>query len=422
MISLILFGSLLLLLILAVPVGIALGIASFITILFIPPIPVESLFRDIVTSLDNFPLLAVPLFILAGELMSGGGISERLMNFGKVIVGKITGGLAIVAVLTSMFFAAISGSGPATVAAVGGMLIPAMIKEGYDKKFATSVIVSAGSLGIIIPPSIPLIMYGVSSQTSVGNLFLGGILPGILIGLVMVMWCYIYSKMQGYISETEPFTFKLFFKELNNAKWALLTPVIILGGIYSGQFTPTEAAVVSVVYAFVISVFVYKEISLKNIPQIITKSSLTSAAVVIIISAATAFGQILTLERIPNKIATGLTSISENTVVILLLITLMLLIVGMFMDTAAAVIILTPILFPVAMQIGLDPVHFGVMMIANLSIGFITPPLGVNLFVGSGISGVPIPTLAKNVTPFLIGMLLTLLVIILVPFLSLVLV
>ncbi|WP_163539931.1 TRAP transporter large permease [Gracilibacillus sp. YIM 98692] len=422
MISLILFGTLAILLILTVPVGIALGIASVISIFFISAIPTEGLIRDLVTSLDTFPLLAVPLFILAGELMSGGGISERLMNFGKVIVGNITGGLAIVAVLTSMFFAAISGSGPATVAAVGGMMIPAMIKEGYDKKFATSVIVSAGSLGIIIPPSIPMIMYGVSSQTSVGNMFLGGILPGILIGAVMILWCYIYCKKKGYGAGAQKFTFKAFFTQLNNAKWALLTPIIILGGIYSGKFTPTEAAVISVVYAVVISLFVYKELSVKDLPRVITKASLTSASVLIIISAATAFGKILTLEQIPTQVANALTTVSENKLVILLLITIMLLIVGMFMDTTAAVVILTPILFPVAMQLQIDPVHFGVMMIANLAIGFITPPLGVNLFVGSGISGVGIPTLARAVTPFLISMLLTLIVIILVPLLSVILI
>ncbi|WP_158735831.1 TRAP transporter large permease [Alteribacillus sp. YIM 98480] len=420
MISLILFGTLAFLLIATVPIGIALGLASLITILFVPSLAAEALIRDLVTSVDTFPLLAVPLFILAGELMSGGGISSRLMNLGKVIVGNITGGMAVVAVLTSMFFAAISGSGPATVAAVGGLMIPTMINEGYDKKFATAVVVSAGSLGIIIPPSIPMIMYGVSSQTSVGDMFLGGILPGILVGLVMILWCYLYSKKKGYKGVGEKFSFNALFKQINKAKWALFTPIIILGGIYSGKFTPTEAAVIAVVYALVISLFVYREMKLKDLPNIITKSALTSATILIVISAATAFGRILTLEQIPIKVADALTTVSENPIVIILLICILLLVVGMFMDTVAAIVILTPILFPVVAELGIDPVHFGILMITNLSIGFITPPLGVNLFVGSGISGIGIPTLARAVTPFFAAMILSLAVIIIVPSLSLV--
>ncbi|KAB8132320.1 TRAP transporter large permease, partial [Gracilibacillus oryzae] len=280
---------------------------------------------------------------------------------------------------------------------------------------------SAGSLGIIIPPSIPMIMYGVSSQTSVGDMFLGGILPGILIGIGMIIWVCIYSKKKGFGTQTEKFTFKRFFVQLNHAKWALLTPIIILGGIYSGMFTPTEAAVISVVYAILISLFVYKEISVKDLPRIVSRASLTSASVLIIISAATAFGKVLTLEQIPNQVAGALTTISDSSFVIILLIMIMLLVVGMFMDTTAAVVILTPILFPVAVELGIHPVHFGVMMIANLAIGFITPPLGVNLFVGSGISGVGIPTLSRAVTPFLISMIITLIFIVVFPFLSLVL-
>lgn len=419
MVSLMLFGALIILLILTVPVGVALAISSVLAILFSSSVPIEGLVRGLVTSLDTFPLLAVPLFILAGELMSGGGISERLMNFGKVVVGNLTGGLAIVAILTSMFFAAISGSGPATVAAVGGILIPAMVKEGYSKTFSTALIAASGSLGIIIPPSIPLIMYGVSSQTSIGNLFIGGIIPGILIGLGLILWTYIYSKKMGYRGMGDKFSFARFFKELNNAKWALLTPVIILGGIYSGLFTPTEAAVVAVVYSFIVSVFVYKELKLKQVPKIINDASITSAAIVIIISAASVFGKVLTLEQIPNKIATAFTGVSDSIIVIILLINLLLLIVGMFMDTAAAVVILTPILYPVAMQIGLDPVHFGIIMVVNLSIGFITPPLGMNLFVGSSISGIGVPTLARAAVPFLLIMLITLTIIALVPQLTL---
>ncbi|MFD2705758.1 TRAP transporter large permease [Salibacterium lacus] len=419
MTSLILFGVLALLLILTVPIGIALGLASFITVLFIPPISADSLFRDLVTSVDSFPLLAVPFFILAGELMSGGGISRRLMDLGKVLVGNITGGMAVVAVLTSMFFAAISGSGPATVAAVGGLMIPTMIEEGYDKKFSTAVVVSAGSLGIIIPPSIPMIMYGVSAGVSVGDMFLAGIIPGIFVGGMLVAWCYIYSKKNGYRGLGETFSFKKLLIHVNRAKWALLTPIIILGGIYSGVFTPTEAAIIAVVYAWFVSMFVYRELRIKDLPGIITKASLTSATIIIVIAAATAFGQILTLEQIPNKVAAFLTNISSNSIIIILLICVLLLIVGMFMDTVAAIVILTPILFPVITQLGIHPIHFGVLMITNLSIGFITPPLGVNLFVGSGITGLSIGVISRAVIPFFFAMLLSLFIIVVIPELSL---
>lgn len=419
MTSFVLFGSFFLFLILTVPIGIALGLAGLVTVLYSENISITFLTQGLVTSTDNFTLMAIPFFILAGEIMGKGGISTRLFDLANVFVGRFTGGFAMAAVITCMFFAAISGSGPATVAAVGGIMIPAMVAHGYDKKFATSVIVTAGSLGIIIPPSIPLILYGVSGSQSIGDLFLGGILPGLLIGAFLLVWVYMYSRKKNYKGTNESFTFKKMFQSINKAKWSLLVPIIILGGIYGGIFTPTEAAVVAVVYAAIVSFFLHKEIKISDFKNIISNAALNSVVILIIIGTAKTFGTFLSLERIPQAIANAFVSISENPFVIVLLITLLLLIIGCFIDTAAAVIIFTPILLPIATEAGLDPIHFGVIMICTLAVGFITPPMGVNLFVGSGISGLSMPTLAKAVIPFFFVMLAAVAVIILVPPLTL---
>ncbi|HZH61471.1 MAG TPA: TRAP transporter large permease [Metabacillus sp.] len=419
MTALVLFGSFIFFLLLTVPIGISLGLASLVTILNADVTSVEYLAQSLVQSTDSFPLMAVPFFILAGEIMGKGGISERLFKLANVFVGNFTGGFAMAAVLTCMFFAAISGSGPATVAAVGGIMIPAMVGYGYEKKFATAVVVAAGALGIIIPPSIPMVIYGVSGSVSIGDMFIAGIIPGILISAVMMGWSYIYSKKKNYKGNGEKFTIKRALSGINEAKWAIFIPVLILGGIYGGIFTPTEAAVVAVVYAAFISIFVYKELTFKSFPNVLKDAALTSATILIIIGTANAFGRILTLEQIPRMVADSLLSVSSNPLVILLLLNLLLLFVGMFMDTVAAIIILVPILLPIAINIGIDPIQFGIIMIVNLAIGFITPPVGVNLFVGSGISGLSIETLAKATVPFFVSMILSLAVITVIPEVSL---
>ncbi|HIW12066.1 MAG TPA: TRAP transporter large permease [Candidatus Salinicoccus stercoripullorum] len=415
MTAIILFASFFLFLMLSVPIAIALGLALIITALYSPNLTLTFLSQSLVTSTDNFALMAVPFFILAGEIMGRGGISSKLFGVANVFVGRYTGGFAMAAILTSMFFAAISGSGPATVAAIGGMLIPAMVAEGYDRKFATSVIVSAGSLGIIIPPSIPLVLYGVSGSQSIGDLFIAGILPGIFLGVVMMMYSYFYSKKQGYSGTGEKFELKKMFKSLNEAKWSLLIPVIILGGIYGGIFTPTEAAVVAVVYAAIISLFVYRKVKIREFPGVLRDAALNSVVILIIIGTANAFGTVLSMERIPQDVANAFLSITENEFLLLILIVILLLIVGLFIDTSAAVIIFTPILLPMALEIGIDPIHFGVVMIVALAIGFITPPLGVNLFVGSGISGLSVHTLSRAVVPFVVVMLICLIVLVFIP-------
>lgn len=415
----ILFGSFALLLFLSVPIGISIGLATLITIIFSDTLPIEFLVKELVTSVDSFPLMAVPFFILAGEIMGKGGISERLFNVANAIVGNKTGGFAIATIITCMFFAAISGSGPATVAAIGGIMIPAMVRNGYDLKFATAVVASAGSIGVIIPPSIPMVIYGVVGNASIGDLFIAGIVPGILVGLSMIIWAYIYSKKKGYKGLDEPTSFKRVMAASWDAKWALLIPIIILGGIYGGYFTPTEAAVIAVVYGLFASTVLYRELRIKDLPKVMVDSALTTATVLIIVGTATAFGRFLTIEQVPTKVAQALLDISNNPIVIILLITGLLLVVGMFMDTLAAIIILTPILLPIAVQIGYDPIHFGIIMVVNLAIGFITPPLGVNLFVASGISGLSLEALSRAVIPFIFAMLFTLLLITFVPQLSL---
>jgi C4-dicarboxylate transporter DctM subunit len=415
----VLFGSFALFLFLSVPIGIALGLATLVTIVFSGSLPIDFLMKELVTSIDSFPLMAVPFFILAGEIMGKGGISERLFRVANSLVGNKTGGFAIATIITCMFFAAISGSGPATVAAIGGIMIPAMVRQGYDKKFATAVVAAAGSLGVIIPPSIPMVIYGVVGSVSIGDMFIAGIIPGLLVGLSLIIYAYFHSRKKGYTGTNEKTSLANIAKAVWEAKWALLIPIIILGGIYGGVFTPTEAAVIAVVYGLFAGLLLYKELKLKDLPKVLADSSLTTATILIIVGTATAFGRLLTIEQIPNQVAVWMLSISESPIVIILLITALLLVVGCFMDTLAAIIILTPILLPIAINIGYDPIHFGIIMVVNLAIGFITPPLGVNLFVASGISGLTIETLSKAIIPFFAAMLLTLFFIIFLPQISL---
>ncbi|OIJ17513.1 C4-dicarboxylate ABC transporter permease [Anaerobacillus alkalidiazotrophicus] len=420
MVAVVLFVTFAVFLLLSVPIGVALGLSTLVTIVYSGSLPLDFLAKELITSVDSFPLMAVPFFILAGEIMGKGGISDRLFRVANSLVGNKTGGFAIATIITCMFFAAISGSAPATVAAIGGIMIPAMVKQGYDKRFATAVVCAAGSLGVIIPPSIPMVIYGVVGSVSIANMFIAGILPGLLVGFALIVYAYFYSKKMGYTGLKEKTSLANIARSTWDAKWALLIPVIILGGIYGGIFTPTEAAVIAVVYGLIAGLFFYRELKIKDLPSVFANSALTTATILIIVGTATAFGRLLTIEQVPNQVAEAMLSISESPIVIILLITLLLLIVGCFMDTLAAIIILTPILLPIATNIGYDPIHFGIIMVLNLAIGFITPPLGVNLFVGSGISGLSIEALSKAIIPFFLVMLFTLFIVIFLPQISLI--
>ena len=421
MIAAVLFLSLVLLLFISVPIGICLGLATMTVMLFADGAPpLVLLARSVVTGADSFPLIAVPLFVLAGDLMQSGGMSRRLVAFANALIGHIRAGLAYVNVLACLFFAAISGSSPATVAAIGSNMIPEMEKVGYSRRFSGALTASSGMIGVMIPPSIPFIIYGVTAEVSIGKLFLAGVVPGLLFALMfMFVARLLLRKEEAALASTKTFSSASVASTFRSSFWALLVPLIILGGIYSGVFTPTEAGAVAVVYAAIVGLFVYKDIRWSDVPGILAQSALTSGTILILVIMAAAFGRLATLAQIPAQLATGITSLSDNPILILLLINLLLLVIGMFMETISSIIIMTPILLPVAAAIGVDPLVFGVILTVNLAIGFCTPPLGVNLFVASGISGISIEKLSVAILPFFAGMLALLMLVTYVPSLSL---
>ena len=409
MVCAVLFIVLIIALVVNVPVGIAIGVSSLAAVLADGRLSSTYIVQQLVTSADSFPLMAIPLFILAGELMSAGGVSKRILNVCNVFFGRITGGLAIVTVIVCMFFAAVSGSGPATVAAVGSMVVPTMLEKGYSKSFTLALIATAGSIGVVIPPSIPMVIYGVSTSTSISGMFMAGFLPGILIGIGLIICCYFYCKKQGWKGDDRRYTVKEKLAAVWDAKWALINPVIILGGIYAGIFTPTEAAAVAAVYAFICGTFIHRELNIKNIFDPIAASCSTTGTTMVIIGCATAFTKILTIQRIPDMITKGISGLTTN---------LLLLIVGCFMDTTPAMMVLSPILLPIALSIGMNPIHFGVIMVVNLAIGFITPPLGINLFVAARVGREPLETVTSGIMRFMVVMLICLLLITFIPAIS----
>ncbi|MBQ6635166.1 MAG: TRAP transporter large permease [Lachnospiraceae bacterium] len=418
MVTAVLFLSLVVALIINMPVGIAIGASSLCAILADGRISSLYIVQQLVTSADSFPLMAIPLFILAGELMGAGGVSKRLLNVCNVFLGRFTGGLATVTVVLCMFFAAVSGSGPATVAAIGSMVVPTMLEKGYSKSFTLALIATAGSIGVIIPPSIPMVIYGVSTSTSISSMFMAGFVPGILIGLSLILMSYIYCKKNGWKGEEKRYTAKEKLAAVWDAKWAIINPIIILGGIYAGIFTPTEAAAVAAVYAFICGAFIYRELNLKDIFSTIGNACNTTGTTMVIIGCATAFTRILTIEKIPGVITSTITGMTDNKVVILLLILVLLLIVGCFMDTTPAMMVLSPILLPIAVQFGVNPIHFGIIMVVSLAIGFITPPLGINLFVAARVGRSNLETVVSGIVKFIIIMIVDLLLITFIPAIS----
>ena len=410
-----LFGYFAVLCCIGVPIAISLGLSTLATVICADTLPIEYLAQTAFTSIDSFPIMAIPFFIAAGVFMGAGGLSQRLLSLADEMLGGLYGGMALVTVATCMFFGAISGSGPATVAAIGALTIPAMVERGYDKFFAGAIVAASGAIGVLIPPSNPFVVYGISAQVSIGDLFIGGIVPGILTGLVLMGYSYFYAKARNWRGEARKRTVVSLWTAIWNAKWALMVPVIVLGGIYGGIMTPTEAAAVAACYGLIVGVFVYREIDARKFVNCCVEACETSATIIVLMAMATLFGNIMTLEDVPGTIARAILSFTESKIVVLLLINVLLLIVGTFMEALAAIVILTPILLPVVTGVGVSPLHFGIIMVVNLAIGFITPPVGVNLFVASGISKAKLEYLARAVMPMLLLMILVLLVVTYIP-------
>lgn len=400
---------------LSLPIGIALGLATMLTLVLATNIDPIMVTQCAVAGLDSFTLMAIPFFMLAGNFMRYGGISRRLLTLADNIVGFFTGGLGAITTVTAMFFAAISGSGPATVSAIGSFMIPEMEKNGYDKGYATALSAAAGTIGVIIPPSIPFVIYGVATETSISDLFKAGFIPGILLGVAFLIFNYFVAKKNGWLGNGRRFDFKALWVSFEDAFWALLSPVIILGGIYGGYFTPTEAAAVSCVYTFLIGTFVYKEIRWKEFVDCMMDTIVIAGATTFAVGMATSFSYILTLEEIPVTVSHFVLNLTENKYLILLVINLFLLVVGMFMDNICSCTILAPILLPVVTSYGIDPVHFGIFMSMNLAIGFITPPYGANLFVGSAIGKVSFQRIVKWIHGFIAVAIIVLLITTYVP-------
>ena len=409
----ILFLAFLLLLLFGLPIAFSVG-ASSVIYLIISGIPLSVVPRKMFTGIDSFVLLCVPGFILAGSLMNSGGITKKLIQFSNALIGHIKGGLGQANVLASMFFAGITGTAIADTVSIGAVMIPAMKDEGYDTEFAVGVTVSSSTIGPIIPPSLPMIIAGTMSGLSVTRLFLGGALPGLLLGLALIAVSYTIARRRSYPKQPRA-NLKTLFKAFIDAFWALMLTVIILLGILGGIVTPTEASIIAGIYAFIAGFFIYKELKLNHIPRIILSTMKSSASILLLVGFARVFGWILASEQIPQILARGLLSITDNTLLLLLIINILLLFVGMFMETIAALVILFPVLLPVAAQIGMDPIHFGVMVVLNLMIGLTTPPIGVCLFAGAGIGKITILQAARGVLPFLLVSLAVLIIVTYIP-------
>lgn len=412
-----LFLSFLILLLLGMPVAFALGISSVFSVLVTGVVPVSYLTQTMFGAVDSYSLLAVPLFVLSGVIMEYGGLSRRLIDAAKAFVGHITSGLPAVTLMGTAVFAMLSGSGPATVAAIGGIMIPAMIRDGYGRGFSAATVATAGGVGIVIPPSIPLIIYGITTNTSIGDLFLAGLVPGFLIIALLYFVSRYISKKNGYGTNAPKASWGERWTALWRAKWTLMMPVVVLGGIYGGVFTPTEASGIAVAYSLMLAL-AYRETQITQIPVMLKSTFLISGMILIIIATASTYARILTLERIPTLIANFLNGLPVPFWVILAVIVLLLLIIGMFMETIAGIILLAPILVPVVMQMGMDPVHFGIVMILASMIGFATPPVGDNLNVASAISGLSIERVSIAALPFVIVLIAMLFVVAYIPQLS----
>ncbi|WP_258360778.1 TRAP transporter large permease [Moorella sulfitireducens] len=402
-------------LVIGVPIMATIGMATLVPILLEGKVPLTLIPQVLYTGVDQFPLIAVSGFILAGALMEAADITDRIIEVARRVVGSFTGGLAAVTILACAIFAALSGSGPATTAAIGSLAIPMMTRFNYDKNFAAGVSSAGGALGILIPPSNPMIIYGVTANISVAKMFMAGFVPGIFVTLVLILTAIMVSRKKGYTGTGEGFSLKKTFQAIWDGRWALLAPLIILGGIYGGVFTPTEAAEIAVIYSFFVGTVIYRKLTPAKIYKALVDASLMTGTIIVIVGIAVAFGRLLTLYRIPQTVAAAIQSISSNPQVVLLLISALLLFIGTWMETLSQVIVLTPIFLPLVQSLGIDPIHFGIIFVLWCEIGFLTPPLGANLYVATKLANISLEEVTSGIFPFLIAYIICVLIIIFFP-------
>ena len=413
-----LFISLFGLMLIGVPVAVSLGASTVLTMLLFTNLDVAEVPQHIFDGINKFPLMAIPMFILAGNLLSKGGSARRIIDFAKSMVGHLPGGLPMSAIFACVIFAAVSGSSPATVVAIGSIMFVAIKEAGYPKEYAVGGITTAGSLGILIPPSVVMIVYGVTSDTSIAKLFMAGVVPGLMLGGMMILQTYIGAKKLGFKATTpEPWSERI--KKFGKAFWALLIVVVVIGGIYGGIFTPTEAAAASAIYALIISLFVYKDIKFKDLWDICLESAITTAMIFFIIANAFVFAYLLTSENIPQTIADSILAANIGKIGFLIIVNVLLFIMGQFMEPSSVVMIMVPLLLPIATALGVDPVHFGILLIVNMEIGMITPPVGLNLFVASGLTGMNLKDVIVSCLPWTLTLFIGLILVTYIPEISL---
>ncbi|MDD9906275.1 MAG: TRAP transporter large permease [Rhodospirillaceae bacterium] len=412
--ALIMFGAMVLAIALGVPIPFAVALGTVVGYLIID-VPFVGLVQSMYTGVEPFPLLTVPLFVFAGSLMEQGGLARRIVDIARSMIGNFTGSLGLVAVLGCSFFAALSGSGPATTAAIGAVMIPSMVKARYDPAFGGAIAAAGGALGSLIPPSNLMIIYGIVSDTSIPKLFLAGIIPGIVATVLLMAITWLIAKKRGYVGDDETFSWGRVGRSAWEGKWAIGAPVIILGGIYTGIFTPTEAAAVAVVYAFLIGFFVYGELKMQHIIVCLKVTAMISGAVLIIVGPAKAFGELMSLMSVPDLIGEFLSEVTENRFVLMMIIAVILVITGMFLESIAQIILLTPLMLPIAVSLGIDPIVFGILMVIACEVGFLTPPVGANLFVAARLTNLGIDRISTAVIPFVFTYIAVIVVISLFP-------
>jgi C4-dicarboxylate transporter DctM subunit len=415
--ALVIFGLLTVLMLTGMPISIALGLTVLTFLFTMTSVPIEAVALKLFTGIEKFEIMAIPFFILAGNFLTHGGVAKRMINFASSMVGHWYGGLGLAGVIACALFAAVSGSSPATVVAIGAILLPAMVKAGFPKNFGAGVITTSGALGILIPPSIVMVMYAVATNSSVGALFMAGVIPGLMLAGFLGFTTFYRAKKFDYPRQPKA-TSAQRFKAFRDSVWGLLLIVVVMGGIYTGIFTPTEAAAMSAVYAFVVAVFVYKDMSLKDVPKVLLNSASMSAMLLYIITNAVMFSFILTNENIPQSLADWMLAQGMGAIVFLLIVNVLLLVAGNFMEPSSIVLIFAPILFPMAMKLGIDPIHFGIIMVVNMEVGMCHPPVGLNLYVASGITKMGITELTIAVWPWLLTMLVFLILVTYVPMIS----